>query len=232
MKVYILVEGKETEPLFYPALFNYFLPNYTQCRELDQLSDDSYYIISGLGMPRTFQRIENCLKDICDYNQNHASPIDLFVVVFDSDRYPSMTSAKQAITNRFRSSNNRSLIQQSGIHEFYIIQNPCIETWFLANKGFFPCNITTSELKKVIAEFDILSNDPELLCLSGMSKADSASYYLDCIFKEKGYIIGYNKKRSMKVIATNEYISEIVKGFESGNINSFSEVKSLMNSLL
>ena len=62
MKVYILVEGKETEPLFYPALFNYFLPNYTQCRELDQLSDDSYYIISGLGMPRTFQRIENCLR--------------------------------------------------------------------------------------------------------------------------------------------------------------------------
>ena len=64
-----------------------------------------------------------------------------------------------------------------------------------------------------------------------MSKADSASYYLDCIFKEKGYIIGYNKKQSMKIIATDEYISEIVKSFNSGIINSFSDVNSLMNSL-
>lgn len=58
MKVYVLVEGKETEPLFYPALFNYFLPNYTQCCELDQLSDDSYYIYQAWECQEPFRELK------------------------------------------------------------------------------------------------------------------------------------------------------------------------------
>lgn len=44
MKVYILVEGKETEKIFYPALFKHYKPAYKHSDKLDDLCENSYYI--------------------------------------------------------------------------------------------------------------------------------------------------------------------------------------------
>ncbi len=54
MNLYFLVEGKRTEPKIYPSWFEYLLPNYNKIQNPGKVSNNNYYLISGLGYPALF----------------------------------------------------------------------------------------------------------------------------------------------------------------------------------
>jgi len=122
MNIYFLVEGKRTEMKVYPEWLSILAPELIRVKSFDEVDKNNYYIFSGEGFPSLLHNhLINSIEDV-----NSTGKYDYFVICLDSDD-ESIENRKNQVLD-FISDNQLELIN-TGLK--IIIQNKCIETWFL-----------------------------------------------------------------------------------------------------
>jgi len=156
MRIYILVEGENTEMALYPAWISYILPNLKRVDDFFNIENDSYYIASGYGYPAMIQNnhLINAIKDI-----NDKGDIDYLIVCLDGDTVGVQGRKNEILTHL--KVNNISLINNCKLE--IIIQNICIETWLLGNKKMYSNGELNKNFIAYSKHYNVSINDPELM---------------------------------------------------------------------
>lgn len=213
MNVYFLVEGEQTEIKVYPAWLKSLIPELTRVSLFNDISKNNYYLFSGKGIPSIYTHIVNAIKDI-----NRINNYNYLIVSLDSDEL----SIERRIEKLFEylAEYNTELNNKCKLR--IIVQNPCIETWFLGNRRVCKRNPQGEKFRMYLNHYNVRISDPELMeSLSGFNrKAHFHESYLKEMLKE--YNIRYSKSRPNEVIKRS-YLEEITNRIEDTNhLKSFS----------
>jgi hypothetical protein len=141
MNIYFLVEGKRTERKVYPAWLSYILPELKQVHSYDEVEKNNYYLFSAEGYPSIiYEHLPNAIEDICLIGK-----YNYLVVCLDAEENTAH-QLKQEIYGFLQAEN----IQLGNTNLTIIIQNRCIETWFLGNKKIYIRNPQSSPLFEIL----------------------------------------------------------------------------------
>lgn len=201
MNVYLLLEGRRTEPIVYPEWLSYLIPNLKQVSEFDRVVENNYYLFSSNGYPTILNDIVNAVNDINDVNK-----YDYFVVCIDSDEM-TLEETENLIIRKLE--DNNIVLKNTELK--VIVQNRCFETWFLGNRKVYKRNPITDEFKKCAEFYNVCDNDPEEMQKPynyGKSISQYHSYYLRHMFMERGIS---HSKRYPGIVQNREYLNELKK---------------------
>lgn len=208
MNLYFVLEGEKTEVKLYPKWIEYVLPELKQVYFEKDVISNNYYIFSGGGIPSIYNHIINSIKNIND------NPIfDKLIVCLDGEEIG--TEKRIEIVKRKIEEAGVEIINNCEI--VFIVQNVCIETWFLGNRKIVKRNpdpaISNSNLDTFLNHFNVINEDPEFMGkIEGhRNKADSHFLYLREIFKEHN--LRYSKSNP-KLVLEKTYFDELLKRTE------------------
>ncbi len=86
MNVYMVVEGRRTEPKVYPAWLSLLKPDFKRVDSPKLMTGNSYYLFSACGIPAIYNHIVNSVKDIGEIE------CDVPIEVFEKDMHGHMVS--------------------------------------------------------------------------------------------------------------------------------------------
>lgn len=224
MNFYMLVEGKSTEMKVYPRLIEKSHPEYVLVNDLEDISQNSYFMFSGHGMPALYDAIRPALEDIREFNENHIEKITQFVICLDTDYYGNEEETYYRIMQE---------IQKNSIDDVdvsIILQTMCIETWFLGNQDAFPEKYGP-DFGKYAEYYNVSVDDPEK-----MSKPEESpsigSYsksYLKKMMNESGKTYSVSR---VKDVTTPAYIGGMEKRLhDTGHIQSYRYLQEFLKKL-
>lgn len=209
MNIYFLVEGKRTEMKVYPKWLSYLVPALQRSKTFDAVTQNSYFIFSGYGFPSLLDtHLTNCVIDI-----NSAGNYDYFVICLDADEQ-SIDARKQEVLD-FMAEKNIALNPNTKFE--IIVQNKCLETWFLANPKIFKKNPSSDFLRACVAFYNIKKEDPELMeKLPDFEHSVSMfhSNYLQELLAEKN--VSYSK-RNPGTVAEEYFLRQLILRTEKTN---------------
>lgn len=192
MNIYLLVEGQSTEAELYPAWMACLLPELKRVDNYDEVEQNNYYLFSSYGIPYIDNDIINAVEDI-----NSLGKYNYFVICIDADA----ATVYQRETKIFR------LLEDANINLIdtslkIIVQNRCIETWFLGNRKVYTRypqnNLNFIEYSMF---YNVSLNDPESMNKPKEFEGSISNfhfYYLKSMFNERGNMI-YSKSNSAEV---------------------------------
>ena len=231
MNFYFVFEGK-TEAIVYKEWFTILAPHLTEVNFFDEAENDNYYQINDLGYPNCAQMIANAIQEI-----NEIPKYDYLVLVTDADRFTLAEKKDDSlkwIDLKLEDKPFKSLPENCKFK--IIVQNVCIETWFLGNRNFFVRHPQQSEiLKQYIKYFDVSKKDPENLASEFIqdekngkeifgykTKALFHESYVREIFKERN--LSYSKSRP-KEVQEEYYLQQIITRItaNSDHLHSFQD---------
>lgn len=201
MNLYFILEGEKTEVQLYPKWIEFIIPELTQVDFEKDIAENNYYIFSGGGIPSIYNHTINAIKNIND------NPIfDKLIVCLDGEEV--------GVERRVEIAKNK--IEESGVElvdsceMIFIVQNTCIESWFLGNRRIVKRNPTNSVLKDFMAHHNVIIEDPEKMeCMNGYrNKAHFNFAYLKEVFKEHN--LHYSKSNPKEVLKKT-YLEELLK---------------------
>ena len=199
MNLYFLVEGK-TERKVYPQWLSHLLPNFSRVDTYDEVSKNNYFLISGGGFPSLLDtQLRLSIEEV-----NASGKYNFLVVCLDSD--DESPDDKKAMVHHFLEKNRLEISCQLKI----IVQNKCMETWFMGNQVVYPRNIS-EDFRPFANFYDVLKNDPELMQKPKSFVESSSIYhyeYLRQMLLEKN--IRYSKTRPNEV-GKAYYLEELRK---------------------
>ncbi|MDX2303469.1 MAG: hypothetical protein NW226_11750 [Microscillaceae bacterium] len=199
MNLYFLVEGAKTEMIVYPQWLSYLIPQLTQAESISEVRENNYFMLSGGGVPQIYDQLEKTIQDI-----NASGKFKYLVFCVDSDEM-TVEEKKEEIHNKIKTKN----LELIDCHLEIIVQNVCIETWFLGNKKIFPNDLDSELFRKYVQHYNVRENDPERMPLLPEAEFDTHAQfhesYLRELFKEKfkNQPIRYSKNHPGEV--TKEY---------------------------
>lgn len=216
MNIYFLVEGRHTEMKVYPKWLSLLVPNLRQVAFHEEVTSNNYKIFSGEGYPSLLDNhLRNSIEDV-----NEAKNYDYFVICLDADDESVATREKEILD--FMQAEKLSLFKH--IQLKIIVQNKCIETWFLGNPRIFTAYPADEKLKKYVAFYDVKNNDPELMEKPESFMGSTAGFhedYLATLLIEKK--TSYQKSKPQEV-EKESYLNELIQRAESSqHIASFYE---------
>jgi hypothetical protein len=180
MNIYFLLEGRSTEKKVYGAWLQYLLPEFQRVKFYDDAQERNYFLISAHGYPSIIHEyIPDAINRIKERGQ-----YQYLVVCLDAEE-DTVESKKQEIDDFIKNSQ----IELGFIQLIPIVQNRCIETWFLGNRKMFDSrqkNID-SPLSEYVQYYDVSIHDPELMgnYNENYNHAEFHETYLKEIFKAK-----------------------------------------------
>lgn len=212
MNIYFLVEGKRTEMEVYPEWLSILVPQLKKVDSHCDVKEDNYYMFSGNGYPSILNHIENAIQDI-----NDRGGFDYFVVCLDAD-----DSTVDDIRAEIEDCINSKKLNPNTKFEI-IIQNKCIETWFLGNTKLFTRN-HSNDFKEYVKHYNVKDEDPELMEKPKKFIGSIANFhlrYLCQMLKEKSPKIKYNKNDT-KEVTKETFLNELLSRYKNTNhIQSF-----------
>ena len=216
MNIYFLVEGRTTEPKVYPKFCDYFFDGKLErSRQLADVIDNNYYLLSANGYPQIFTSI---LKSSIEDINNHGK-IDRLIICIDSEEGDIQTR-EQELSKYLDNYRKDGVVLDTNCQLHLIVQHRCIETWFLGNKRVYKSNPSREDYRKYQNHYNVQENDPE-----HMSKhpdfnthADFHFDYLREMLKERS--VNYTKKFPRDV-AEPHYLKELIARASEGDISSF-----------
>lgn len=233
MNIYLLVEGQSTEPYVYPTWLSYLLPELKRVDNFDEVEQNNYYLFSSYGIPSVYTDIINAIKDI-----NSAGKYNYFVVCLDADSATVYQRESKVI--QLINESNVKLIDQTSLK--IIVQNCCIETWFLGNRKVYTRNPQKNSRFIEYARFyNVSQNDPELMEKPESFDGSLSHFhfaYLKAMFNERGNMV-YSKSNPREV-QKESYLRELQNRVKVTpfHLNSFTnfinfcvKVKTELNSL-
>ncbi|MCU0450901.1 MAG: hypothetical protein MUC97_13860 [Bernardetiaceae bacterium] len=214
MNIYFLVEGKRTEVKVYPKWLSHLVPELSRVNAFDQVHENNYYIFSGNGFPSLLDNhLRNCVEDV-----NHLGCYNYLVICLDGDD-DGIASCKQGILD-FMEKEAIRLVPQTKFE--IIVQNKCLETWFLANPRIFKKNPGDNLLREYMDFYNVKNRDPELmgkpLGFFGSTSVFHASY-LQRLLAERNVV--YTKKNPQSVIEAYFLQELVMRNQKTNHIQSF-----------
>lgn len=197
MNLYFLVEGASTEVKFYPELVrSIFEGRMSKIQNVQDVNNDqnSYYILTGNGYPQIYTHIlKNTIEDINQYPH-----FNYLFVCLDADEM-SINERSTEFTEVCGNLKREGTVLNEHCEVVLIVQNRCIETWFLGNKKFFRRNTSNEDMLNFHFFYNVKTNDPEEMEYdSGYDSHASYHYsYLKHMVKENRRV--YSKKNANAV---------------------------------
>lgn len=205
MNLYFLVEGKRTERKVYPAWLAYLLPELQQVKNYEDINQNNYYLFSGEGYPSIiYDHLPNAIEDITAIGK-----YNYLVVCLDAEEN-TVTEIKQEIYDCIQDKR----INLGNTKLILIIQNRCLETWFLGNRKIYSKNPQSSPLLDYTRYYNVSENCPELMGnYQGFNThAQFHEAYLRYLFHEKN--ISYSKRNPGDVLK-QYYLEELFKRIQA-----------------
>lgn len=204
MNLYFLLEGRRTERKVYRAWAQFAFPKLREVQTPDEMTGDTFYLVSAEGYPDILKRIAEAVGDLAD----HPS-IDHLFVCLDAEESDFATRRREVdeciaaavVDTRLRDTNPGAVLHP-------IVQDCCIETWFLGHRKVMKAEPQDPELRRCWERFDVRREDPERLPNDGaLTRAAYHLHYLVAMFRERG--LSYGKTNPGPVLA-REYLHELV----------------------
>ena len=157
MNLYLLLEGRHTEPKVYPKILDFFFQG--KLKRVPAFSDvetNNYFLFSANGYP---QILTTTLRDaILDVNS--VGRYQYLILCLDADE-STVPYRRQELERHL------SELRTQGVFFFVfcqlelVVQNRCLETWFLGNKKIYKNNPSSKELADFQKFYNVQENDPE-----------------------------------------------------------------------
>ncbi|MCP4112255.1 MAG: hypothetical protein GY749_43150 [Desulfobacteraceae bacterium] len=188
MNIYFLVEGK-TEKKVYPAWLSYLVPNIQRVNFSDEVHENNYKIVNAGGQP-FYPEILNAVNEINSVGRYH-----YFAICLDAEEN-SVNEIREDIY-QFMEHKQAELTNTQLI---LIIQNRCMETWFLGNQRIYSRNPQNPDLAEYTQFYDVSAQDPEMMgTYQGFNAhAQFHEAYLKALLAAKK--ISYSKKNPGHVL--------------------------------
>ncbi|MBX7223212.1 MAG: hypothetical protein K1Y36_25070 [Blastocatellia bacterium] len=154
MNIYFLLEGAKTEPIVYQAWLAYLAPHLTKVKLFNQATHNNFYLFSVGGVTQVIPKLPTAIEEV-----NQAGNYDFLVVSRDSEDL-SVAEIHQEVDDCVRTC---GVELNPPAQLVVIVQNRCIETWFLGNRAFLPAVPGKPELQTYLRFYDVSANDPELM---------------------------------------------------------------------
>ena len=214
MNIYFLVEGRRTEKKVYPKWLSHLIPEIVEVNDPFKIENDNFYIFNGNGFPSLLDNhLRNAVSDV-----NEISNFDYLVICLDSDD----TTIEYRRTEVFNFIEKNKLTLKTS--KFVIVvQNKCIETWFLGHRKVYSKQPQSKELRKFNKFYNVQENNPELMtAMNGFStSAQFHEEYLSEMLLEKN--IRYTKKNPNGV-TEKHYLEELIsRQTETNHLLSFKD---------
>ena len=195
MNFYFVFEGK-TEPIVYKKWLSVLLPDLTEVDSFDAVNQNNYYYESNMGVPNCYKVAANAIQDI-----NECPKYNYLVLFTDADRFTvaeKKAEADKEINLELQDKPFKTLPENCQVE--IIVQNVCIETWFLGNRNYFVRHPQDNPLlKKYIEYFDVSKSNPEDLASEFVQDEENTKdifgYKTKDLFHE-GYLREIFKERS------------------------------------
>ena len=206
MNVYFLVEGK-TEKKIYPRWIAQLIPQLQCVATYDQVRQNNYYIFSGGGYPQILDvHLSNAIVEV-----NEVGKYDYLVVALDADE---VTVDERLEEVKKEMAKKEELKLEGSCQLQVIIQNRCMETWFMGNQAVFPRN-PTQNFRKFFQFYNVAQNDPEAMLKPNEFIGSIAQFhkkYLKEMLREKN--ISYSEKIPNEV-GEPHYLEQLEKRVEN-----------------
>jgi hypothetical protein len=170
MNLYFIVEG-ETERKVYPSWLSYLLPELQRVKNPSQAHTNNYYLISGGGYPSLYEEVEAAVENI-----NISQKYNYLIICTDAEEN-SVEHMQQEISEYFLE--NELNIENSQLK--IVIQNRCIETWFLGNSKIYSRQPQSQRLLEYNRYYDVSKECPELM---GKYESDVHAHFHEAYLKE------------------------------------------------
>ncbi len=167
MNLYFLVEGRRSESKVYPKWLEYFLPELKRVDNYDEVEDNNYYLISGGGYPSIYHHLKNAMEEI-----NSIPKYDYLILCLDAD--------EATVEERSREVNNfikKERLELLDTRFKIIVQNRCIETWFLGNRIVYPRQPDGQTFIGYSKFYNVSIDDPESMGVYMTFKSVSLFHY-------------------------------------------------------
>lgn len=200
MNIYFLVEGRRTEKKVYPQWLSHLLPDLSEVSDPFSVSANSYYVFNGNGYPSLLDNhLKNAIADV-----NEIGMYNYLVLCLDADDDSVEQRKNEVLT--FIKRNDLILYKAKLV---IIVQNKCIESWFLGNRKIFTNQPQSKELRNYIKYYNVQINDPESMSkmYNFSTTAQFHEAYLAEMLNEKN--IRYSKKNPNGVIE-KYYLEELI----------------------
>jgi hypothetical protein len=212
MNIYIVTEGI-AEKIVFQSWIPLINPSLSYTTYLDDVTDDNFYIISGMGYPYYFDILDNAIQDV-----NNLGRFDRLVVSVDSEEMTKQQKYDEI--SEFVSKLN--CIAEIRV----IIQHFCFETWALGNRRLFRNNPSLSKLREYKTLFNVKIKDPELLPSKPdeeLNRAQFAEKYLRLALNDRFRNLSYFKSNPKALLHTT-YFTQIKNRLnDTGHISSFDD---------
>jgi hypothetical protein len=212
MNLYILVEGKRTEVKVYPAWLATLLPQVTRVKYVHQVVENHYYLFSGDGYPAMLNVLAKTVEDV-----NQLAIFDYLLLCLDADEV-SVAERQQEV---FDFIDKNKIVLNSQTKLVLIVQNKCIETWFLGNSKIFKRNPQNLELRNYTNFYNVAKQDPEQMLRYGNFRTNAQFHeaYLKALFVERK--ISYTKEKPT-VVMESTYLQQLQSRiFKTKHLTSF-----------
>lgn len=222
MNIYFLVEGAETEPKVYPKWLQHLLPSFQRVYTASQATSNNYYLFSGKGYERLLGTVlDNSIKDIILTNN-----FDYLVICVDADNRTVEETISEVQTRieeikekmKYTTESNEEIPLELPARTSLkiIVQNKCIETWFLGNRRTWTRNPQSKQLREYIEFYNVYELNPE--DMGQINDTDTVSEfhynYLKEILNEKGIKYTKNNPNDVK---EKHYLDQLIKRQEETN---------------
>jgi|SRR5690554_305452 len=222
MNLYFILEGEKTEVLLYPKWIECVLPNYSQVDFEQDATENSYYIFSGGGIPSIYNHAVNAIRNIND------NPIyDKLIICLDGEEIGADARLKEI--QDYINTSGEQLTENCQIH--FVIQNICIETWFLGNRKIVKKVPEGLKLREFIEHFDVTADDPEIMDKMELyrNKAHFHYSYFREILKEHNLVY---RKSKPTVVMEKTYFQQLERRIdETEHLPSFNQLVTLLYSI-
>ena len=218
MNIYFLVEGQSSEPDVYPAWISYLVPELIRVNNFDDVDRNNYYLFSSYGIPYIEKDIVNAIMDINSLGKYH-----YFVICVDADA--ATVSQREAKILKLIEEKNIALANNTSLK--IIVQNRCIETWFLGNRKVYTRNPQKNpHFIEYTRFYNVSQNDPELMGKLDDFEGSISSFhftYLKAMFNERSNM-KYSKSNSIEVQKLT-YLNELIKRVNDEPIHLITFIK-------
>jgi hypothetical protein len=221
MNLYFLVEGL-SESEFYPKFVEYYLGDLLSKVNFptDAISNN-YYLIGNGGYPFIYTgpkypvdsaaALKNAILDV-----NNNPVFNYLIICLDADEM-TIDERINEFNTYIQKYTNEGVTLNNHCEYTLIVQNKCIETWFLGNRKMYKKNPSSEPLISYSRYYNVSIDDPELMgnFSNEFSPQDFHHQYLREMIRERTRK-SYKKETPMKVIDVF-YLDQLHKRISNKN---------------
>ncbi len=180
MNLFFVVEG-QTEAKVYRAWLAHLVPHLKEVEDPHEVTENNYYLIYAGGQSAIKKLIADSIAEI-----NQVGRYNYLIICLDAEE-SLVKSKKSEVYKHLVDCSTKGISLQNAKFKL-IIQNRCLETWFLGNRDMYPPNPYHSTLVDYLNNhYNASINDPEKMPKhpNFTTHADFHKNYFWLLVKEK-----------------------------------------------